>query len=326
MDYWPSATEFGSLFHRLLEIGLPNPGSGSSSGLDATWCETQPDRLMDENTMEEVLAQSSLTDEDALQRVKLRLLHLAKLTRNGALGKLTRGEEFDGMKVEGLRTELPFHIIHSTNAEPVSRGIWSPDGILERAIVETIETTFDGRADLVLALRDSEGKGWLQVVDAKTSGCLGGFNPISPLEGTELQLVGDGDSPHPTTASEEEILHKHRLQLALYCLALEMGESTKPSDQRREILPPAILVGASGRMIRLTDTEFDAAKAQLLELLDWMGQTSAEGEGATPPSRLPMAESGPCESCPFNAGHIKLCGPAGTPLGPALQVSQEILP
>ena len=105
-----------------------------------------------------------------------------------------------------------------------------------------------------------------------------------------------------------------------------MGESTKPSDQRREILPPAILVGASGRMIRLTDTEFDAAKAQLLELLDWMGQTSAEGEGATPPSRLPMAESEPCESCPFNAGHIKLCGPAGTPLGPALQVSQEILP
>jgi len=325
-DYWPSATEFGSLFHRLLEIGLPNPGSDSSVGLDTTWCETQPDLLMDDNTMGEVLAQSSIIDEEALERVKLRLLHLAKLTRNGALGRLTRGEEFDGMTVEGLRTELPFHIIHSTNAGPISRGIWSPDGILERAIVETVETIFDGRADLVLALRDNEGKGWLQVVDAKTSGCLNGFNPVSPLEGTELQLVGEESSPHPTTPAEEEILYKHRLQLALYCLALEMGESTKPSDQRREILPPAILVGASGRMIRLTDTEFDAAKTQLLELLDWMGRTSAEGEGATPPSRLPMAESEPCRSCPFNAGHIKLCGPEGAPLGPASQESQEIHP
>ena len=41
---WPKATEFGSLFHRLLEIGLPNPGS-ESKNLDRSWKIQQNDKL-----------------------------------------------------------------------------------------------------------------------------------------------------------------------------------------------------------------------------------------------------------------------------------------
>ena len=44
-DFWPSATEFGSLFHRLLEIGLANPATESKE-LDATWTDSQPNRLL----------------------------------------------------------------------------------------------------------------------------------------------------------------------------------------------------------------------------------------------------------------------------------------
>ena len=39
-SHWPSSAEFGSLFHRLLEIGLANPGSDNSD-LDSKWTEPE---------------------------------------------------------------------------------------------------------------------------------------------------------------------------------------------------------------------------------------------------------------------------------------------
>ena len=119
------------------------------------------------------------------------------------------------------------------------------------------------------------------------------------------------------TPSEEEIIAEHRLQLALYSLALEIGESLKPEEKRRKILPPAIQVSASGRMIRMTDDDYSQSLEDLDSLIKWIGEIAAMGEGAEAPARLPMAESSTCETCPYYKGSIKLCGPEGERLGPA---------
>ena len=315
-SYWPSATEFGSLFHRLLEIGLANPGS-EAIDLDKMWTQPQLDNLTNEETINEVLAQSTITDPEVIDRTKLRLLHLGKLARNGILGRLVAGQKYDGFRVEGLRTELPFYLSLTNHPEQLYRTLWTPHGSRKTSVINSISTIFDGRADLVLALRDESSQGWLQVVDAKTKQCLGGFNPSSPLEGNELQVTINDKSPHASSPSEEEIIDEHRLQLTLYSIALEAAESLKPESERRKILPPAIQVSASGRMIRMTDDDFTKARKDLDELIDWIGRTAALGEGAKPPARLPMSESSTCEACPFYNGSIRLCGPEGERLGPA---------
>ena len=315
-SYWPAATEFGSLFHRLLEIGLANPGSNADD-LDATWTEEQLDNLTDGKTLDEVMAQSSIIGQEVIDRTRLRLLHLGKLARNGTLGKLVSGEEYDGFKVEGLRTELPFYLSLNHRPESLHRTTWTPRGREVKSVIESINAIFDGRADLVLALRDKESQGWLQVVDAKTKQCLGGFNPSDPQEGNELQTTLNEKSPHASSPSEEHIIAEHRLQLTLYSLALEVGELAKPESERRMILPPAIQISASGRMIRMTDDDFKNARSELKELIRWIGEIEALGEEATPPKRLPVEQSLTCESCPFYSGSIKLCGPEGERLGPA---------
>jgi len=298
-DFWPSAQEFGSLFHRLLEIGLPNPAI-EREDLDVTWTNSQPNRLMDEDTFDEVFAQSSFSDPLMTKRVRSRMYHLAKLVDEGVLGKLTKGKTIDGMKVEGLRTELPFNFIRKSKHE-IERMAWSPRGDMPLVKIEEVHTIFDGRADLVLALRDGSGQGWLQVVDAKTKGCLTGYNRESPEEGHPLQVVSGNESPYAESESEIEILNEHRLQLTLYCLALQENESKKPVSQQRKILPPAILVAASGRMIRMRDEEYKQAQSDLKELIDWMGYISAVEDGYTPPQ---CSNPGDCNACIFFSGDI----------------------
>jgi ATP-dependent exoDNAse (exonuclease V) beta subunit len=315
-NYWPAATEFGSLFHRLLEIGLANPGSNAGD-LDVNWTQKQLDNLTNEKTLNEVMAQSSITDEEVSNRTRLRLLHLGKLARNGALGKLVLGEEYDGFTVEGLRTELPFYLSLTHHPESLHRTIWTPKGRQVKSVIESINAIFDGRADLVLALRDNNSQGWLQVVDAKTKQCLGGFNPSDPLDGNDLQMTISETSPHAASPSEEAIVAEHRLQLTLYSLALEIGEAMKPESERRKILPPAIQISASGRLVRMTDDDYKKARLDLDELVRWIGETEALGEELSPPNRLPVVQSRTCESCPYYSGSIKLCGPEGERLGPA---------
>ena len=315
-QYWPSAAEFGSLFHRLLEIGLANPGS-ESENLDSLWIQKQEDRLTDSNTVEQVMAQSTITDVEVLERTKLRLLHLGKLAREGPLGRLASGEKLNGFAVEGLRTELPFYLSVENNHENLQRKQWAPNGDLVVSEIETIISTFSGRADLVLALRDEHSQGWLQVVDAKTKQCLYGFNPSNPIEGNELQISSSQDSPFASTPSEEELISEHRLQLTLYSIALEKNELSKPEKDRRKVLPPAIQISASGRMIRMRDEDYELAKEDLHSLLKWSGEIAASNDPSLVPDRLPVSMSDTCKKCPFYTGGIKLCGPIGEKLGPA---------
>ena len=195
---------------------------------------------------------------------------------------------------------------------PVS--VFSPQGHTEQALVRQVNMDFSGRADLVLALADEEGRGALQVVDLKTQGCLQPFNEEDPTRGHGLQ------GTPPTTTSlepigpyEQAILDEHRLQLTLYSMALEAIEQRKPEEHRRMILPPAILIGANGRMVQLTTEEFETSRTQLLEHLFWRSMLHLRPETEEPP-RL-SAGSAICEQCPFYRGDVRRCGPEGEPLG-----------
>lgn len=122
--------------------------------------------------------------------------------------------------------------------------------------------------------------------------------------------------PYPSTLEERSILDEHRLQLTLYSLALEVLEQQKPVDERRRILPPALLIGASGRMVQLTQTEYESATSTLKNHLEWMAQLSATPNALDEPPRLPEEKSDVCSQCPFARGQIRLCGPKGSKLGP----------
>ena len=321
---FPPATVFGTLMHRLVEIGLQNPAQLNSPPtipLPSSWTYEGKDLLDDEDTIQRVLAEESIGNGDSNsknhQATLERLAHLGGLVRNGLLGRFANGENHFGYSVEGLRTELPFYFSHKIAFDGVVRTTFSIDGPRNQALVDHVDVVFDGRADLVLALRDAEGKGCLQVVDLKTKGCRDQFNPDDSNSGTPLQkFKGDLLSPYPASYAERAILDEHRLQLTLYSLALEVIEQQKPEHERRRILPPALLIGASGRMVQLSVEEFTEAKDTLSQHLNWMAQLTATPDAMEEPARLPAESTHICSQCPFSRGDIRLCGPEGVELGP----------
>jgi len=244
------------------------------------------------------------------------LAHMGTLVRKGLLGRWADGETHFGLTVEGLRTELPFYHRHEVPVEGLGRSHFGVTGMVPNATIDQLTLVFDGRADLVLALRNDEGQGFLQVVDLKTKDCRGGFQPDNPSKGTPLQkFKGDLLDPKPSTDAEREMLQEHRLQLTLYSLALEAVEMSKPLEEQRKILPPALLVGASGRVIQLSAKEFQDARDDLSEQLEWIGHLAAVPTSVEEPERLGADAAEPCQTCPFFNGEVRLCGPAGASLG-----------
>lgn len=325
-DNWPSATKFGLIMHRLVEIGLANPADKTGQPclpLPEGWRHSNPDVLADSDVIKQVLAEFNIglsngdsADAEQARITTQRLLHLSQLTQNGLLGKLSSGQTQNGFTVEGLRTELPFLYKHNIEMQDKYKTVFSLLGPEAVAQVQQVTISFDGRADLVLALRDQSNKGYLQIVDLKTTGCRGQFDDLDAEQGHDLQkLQGDPLSPFASTAAEKEILAKYRLQLTLYSLALEAIESSKPKSQRREILAPALLVGASGRMIRLDDEQYQKSRQDLLQHLTWMADLGITKEGSEQPPRLAFDKASICQQCPYHKGDIRLCGPKNTATG-----------
>ncbi|MCS5533911.1 MAG: UvrD-helicase domain-containing protein [Candidatus Poseidoniaceae archaeon] len=325
-DNWPSATKFGLIMHRLVEIGLANPAAITGEPclkLPEGWRQPNLDELANDSVIKQVLAEFNIGissgDKNDAEQAKItaqRLAQLSKLTQNGLLGKLSAGKTQNGFTVEGLRTELPFLYKHNIAMQDKLKTVFSLSGPQPVANVEQVTISFDGRADLVLALRDQSNKGFLQIVDLKTTGCRSEFNETNANKGHLLQrLEGDPLSPFATTAAEKKILAKYRLQLTLYSLALEAMESAKPLSEQREVLAPALLIGASGRMVRLTDDEYQQSRQDLENHLQWMAQLSITNDGLDEPSRLAQDEISICKQCPYHNGQIRLCGPIDTYTG-----------
>ena len=324
-DFWPKATTFGLMMHRVLEIGLTNPlaKSESTPALDRAWLHRNDDQLATSSTIARVMSEFGHDlSSDAGAVIADRLTHLAELIDQGLLGQMVRGLAVDGWTVEAVRTELPFFhqeqiVLETDNGGPVM--------LTHRrtaAQLRTVSMDFSGRADLVLALVHESGQGALQVVDLKTRGCLASFNPADPSQGDALQEAPPTCfSTAPQNSSETELLAEHRLQLTLYSLALQAQEAKKPAEQQRVVLPPALLVGANGRMIQLTADEVKAAQKDLEDHLAWRAALHLN-PGLEAPPRLASGNS-TCWSCAYYRGDLRRCAPEGESLGLVVKPGDE---
>ena len=116
------------------------------------------------------MSEFSIKDRQNLTEIKRRLLVLGRLVREGALGTLANGHLVNGMKVIGLRTELPFWYRHEMNHQDFSDIHGRQEERKKKSRVDYSEAIFEGRIDLVLILEDEDGDLYAQVIDAKTTG------------------------------------------------------------------------------------------------------------------------------------------------------------
>ena len=312
---WPAPTVFGTMMHRVLELGLQNPVEGAAQPpLPASWTGTQPDRLLDTGVLRRVFEEHGLAMSDhphVLERMK----HLLGLIQRGRLGGLAQGDKQHGRTLDGLRTEHPFFAMLEVPGEALSVTRWRREGRVTVARVPRPIAEVEGRMDLVLAVQDDEAGACLQVVDLKTTGCLAPYRPDDVSKGHALQdLSGIGDDGR--TQAERDELEHYALQLTLYSMALEAQEAGRPEGQRRTVLPPALLVAASGRMVEMTADEYDAHRTEAQRLMRWKALLSVDPASVPEPPRLAADAAEPCKKCPFHRGSIRLCGPEGADLGP----------
>jgi len=319
-ERWPEPTEFGLMMHRVLEIGLRNPlkFGEDTPPLGPSWKHESEDDLATASTVARVMNEFGygLEQEEGTPQAmwRDRLMHIAGLIDQGLLGRLVGGESHQGWSVEAVRTELPFfHRERLSMEEEPMQALVSPT-LRDGAELLAVNMDFSGRADLVLALVNASGEGALQVVDLKTRGCLKTFNEKNPKKGHVLQRIGpDNLDVAPQSDEETQLLHEHRLQLTLYSLALQAIEDRKPEDERRTVLPPALLLGANGRLIQLTQSEYDDAIDDLRAHLMWRSAVHLNPL-MEEPERLPSG-SASCRTCPFFRGDLRRCAPQGEPLG-----------
>lgn len=311
----PDPANFGTLFHRLVEVGIGNPAKANHipDGLDKMWLMAQKSKILDDKIIYEVISELASPDIDIEQTAE-RLRELAAIQENSILGELCEGKEVGGKVIDGLRTEIPFHLAISVDPENLHHSIWTINGESLLADIDVAEVLFDGRIDLAISYQEN-GKGYLRVIDIKTEGCVTTWNAVDSQNGHELQAeVSNPEDLTPQNEAEKHLLHSHRLQLALYTISLERWQAEIDESERRIVLPPAIQVGASGRLIALSDDELIEAKIELAELLSAFTYMNLNPNEAPP--RLPIDEIETCSSCPHYNSAIRLCGPAGETLGP----------
>jgi hypothetical protein len=316
----PAANELGSLFHRLVELGLPNPGadeSGPSAPLPEQWCVETSNLMLDAGLLDQVCNELLPVEVDE-NITKQMLTRMAERLLDGMFGRMVLGKECDGLTVEGLRTEWPFLIQMESEIDGVADQRWTPHGPHTIQNIEKVIIEFDGVADLVLCQRGDDGTSTIRAVDLKTNGCLKILNPPKELEDTIFEVAGEPDSETSRTAAESRLLDQYRMQLFLYHRCLVRQEAMRAHDglPAREVLPPAILSAATGRLISWTDGELEDIEADFEALLNKLARVEAsERRDESNFPRLPLESLDVCKSCPYFRGEVRLCAPEGMALG-----------
>ena len=65
----------------------------------------------------------------------------------------------------------------------------------------------------------------------------------------------------------------------------------------------------------MPENMYEEAEKELLDLLQWVANLTANPNGTTEPKRLPMEFIDTCKKCPFFKGDVRMCGPQGMELG-----------
>ena len=296
---------FGSVVHRIVEIGIPNPGelSDSSPNLPSSWTKKNPNGLNDPEIHQKIYSEL-LTHESIALKMNDSVVEMTNRLSNSKLGRMVSGEIIDGEKVEGLRTELPFHISFKVQLDGLTRGRWTPRGTDELSSINEASVLMDGLIDLVLCTDSNDGPA-IRAIDLKTEEASKLFSNQS--DGL-LESLGK-ESCQPLCEAEFAMLHHHRMQLALYYRALERIEQKKAYPRR--VLRPAIWVGVTGRLVEYPEDLFLNAQKELDEILIQVASIELNLEediNNHPP--LKIESSGPCNHCPFSKGKMPICGPS----------------
>ncbi len=318
----PEPTVLGSLFHRLVELGIGNPGppeSGPLVALPAQWMNSNPDMLTSHALIDEVFDELLPADVDRDATRDL-LLEMGRMLQQGPLGRLCTGEVVGDDRVEGLRTEWPFTLQVPVELEDCQELGWTPTGEIHKATVDRVLFDFNGLVDLVLCTQQSEGeRATIRAVDLKTESCLGLLDDdvMDDVAGTLFEPVADPENLTSRNEAESELLGKYRFQLQLYHRALLGLESMRQRAglAPRDVLPPAIQVAATGRMITWTDAEWEETSRDFSDHLEMLARVSVTDhlqEENFP--RLPEEQQGTCHGCPFFRGDVRICAPEGWPL------------
>ena len=318
----PAANELGSLFHRLVELGLPNPGlngSSPSTPLSEQWITHSPNRMADPNLISQVLDELLPITVDR-EIAAAMLMRMSEILLDGKLGRLTLGESINNLHVEALRTEWPFLINIETGLSNIPESRWTPYGEQVIQQISSLTFEFDGIADLVLCQTDGNSQNTIRAIDLKTVGCLSILNPPDDVSGTIFEVPKDVDDETDRTPAELELLSHYRMQLYLYHLCLVRQEAMRGAQGLpvREVQRPAILVAATGRLISWTKEEFEGIATEFDELLHSLALVEVEkktDESCFP--RLSGSKADNCKTCPFYRGSIRLCAPEGIALGTA---------
>ena len=266
----PPANVIGSIFHRVVEIGLETPKVDFelSTPLPIQWTQPSPDLLNDDDVINSVLKELMPPDADQ-NSLKTLLKQMSSAVKKGPLGTLTSGDPWNNERVEGLRTEWPFslQIPIEINA---NEQMWTPYGPQSVSHVEQLNFSVSGIVDLVLCTQLDDGKGAIRAVDLKTTAAAHLFAGWPhPL------LEANGQSRH---FSEQSMLDDYSMQLALYTIALTRQEESRKrlGIPHREVLPPAILCATTGRMIVMTEEEMQTSISELNSLLKSLGEIALE--------------------------------------------------
>ncbi len=209
--------------------------------------------------------------------------------KEGPLGDLTSGKENDGETVEGLRTEMPFHLSRRLTIDTIVRSRWTPDGPEPLSVIEEAEVEMDGVIDLVLCTVSEQGRA-IRPIDLKTEEA---FRVNSDVREGLMEPYGNFKI-EPACDAEIEMLEHHGMQLALYYLALSTIEEERKRRNlpHRKVLRPAILVGITGRVVEYPEDMFRKTIEKLDQLL-----SSAAKMSLQPESRI-SEHTCSCGNCP----------------------------
>ncbi len=289
----PTPAQLGLIIHRIIEIGIGNPGSDNplSHPLPEIWTKSVKSRLLDSHLHNQVFEELmpigidyELTDKivnTILQRIQ-----------SGVIGRLTDGEMVNGEKIQGVRTEYPFTISNKITFEPIPQTRWTPSGVETITSTESACVDMDGSIDLVLCSDGPNGPS-IRPIDLKTEQSTSIVNGKGPL----LETLGE-DTTEPISIEEEEILRHHRLQLVLYHRALEMMEETRPKGERRYVQRPAILIGVTGRLVVYPEKMFNDAQIELDNILRIASRINLTTElSFDEVEKCQFNENNPCSVC-----------------------------
>ena len=300
---------FGTIFHRVLEIGIGNPGifDNSSPALPNSWTEYREDQITNPEIHTTVFREL-LSPEADTERTRLLVTKMAQKLQSGPLGRMVAGDSVNDHLLEGLRTEMPFNIAIQVDTGDLVTHRWDPHGNEPLTSINQVTIEMSGIIDLVLCTKTSDDEYNIRPVDLKTEDA--GLIDSDSSDGLLEAL--DSDQIEPTCIAEIEILQRYRLQMALYYRAIQSIQTARKEAglSHREVLPPAILVGVTGRIVEYPKELLEQALDELEEILIRTARMALSTE--TPLSdydRLPNESAHICEKCPFHRGLIPICGP-----------------